>query len=350
MTKKFWALLQPMAGDQLRRVVGEAEEAGLEGLWVPQLFSPPFPTMAAVAMASQSLKVGSGIALAFTRSPVETALLALDVDLLSGGRTVLGIGTSTRDLNERLHGATYGKPVEHLREVVRSVRDVIARGHTGELGLYEGPYHRFDLRGFLLTGPPVRKSIPIYLPALFESTIRLAGEVADGLAGHPMWTIDWVKTRMTDVLHQGLAAAGQKREEFHVNLYVYVAIAKDRRQAIHDARGTVAFYAGIAQYEKYFARHGFGDAARTVATAAARGDRRAMVQAVPDEMVESFVIAGTREEAEARIEELGRHADSITLIPPGTGNSLAAERVAEYQNAIATTFYPIPRRGARSAP
>jgi alkanesulfonate monooxygenase SsuD/methylene tetrahydromethanopterin reductase-like flavin-dependent oxidoreductase (luciferase family) len=66
------------------------------------------------------------------------------------------------------------------------VRDVIERGHTGELGAYEGEYHRFDLTGFRLGGPRVRKSIPIFLPALFESSIRLAGEIGDGLAGHPV--------------------------------------------------------------------------------------------------------------------------------------------------------------------
>jgi alkanesulfonate monooxygenase SsuD/methylene tetrahydromethanopterin reductase-like flavin-dependent oxidoreductase (luciferase family) len=128
MVRKFWSMLQSMPADELQRFVREAEDRGLEGIWVPQLFSPPFPTMAAIAMASHSLKIGSGIALAFTRSPVETALSALDVDAISGGRTVLGIGTSTRDLNERLHGATYGKPIAHLREVVRMVRGVIEEG------------------------------------------------------------------------------------------------------------------------------------------------------------------------------------------------------------------------------
>lgn len=343
MATKYWAMVQPMPAEALQRVVREAEDSGLEGIWVPQLFSPPFPAMAAAAMASQSLKIGSGVALAFTRSPVETALNALDVDVISGGRAVLGIGTSTRDLNEGLHGVIYGKPVAHLREVVRIVRDVIEKAHTGELGVYEGAYHRVDLRRFRSSGTPVRKSIPIYLPALFESTIRLAAEVADGLMGHPVWTAGWVKNQMTGILNQGLAAAGRKREDFHVNLYVYVAIAKYRRQAIDDARGTVAFYSSIAQYEKYYAAHGFGDAARAVVAAASRNDPRGMLAATPDEMVDTFVVAGTPDEARARVEELGRYADSITLLPPGTGDSLRADRIAEYRDAIAATFYP-PRR------
>jgi len=149
-----------------------------------------------------------------------------------------------------------------------------------------------------------------------------------------------VKSQVTPVLSESLATARRKRENFHVNLYVYVAIAAERRRAIDDARGTVAFYSSIAQYEKYYAAHGFGDAARAVAAAAARGDAPAMVAAVPDEMVETFVVAGPRDEARARVEELGRHADSITLLPPGTGGTLGAERIAEYRRAIAATFHP----------
>jgi alkanesulfonate monooxygenase SsuD/methylene tetrahydromethanopterin reductase-like flavin-dependent oxidoreductase (luciferase family) len=141
-----------------------------------------------------------------------------------------------------------------------------------------------------------------------------------------------------------LAAAGRKREDFQVNLYVYVAIAKDRRQAIDDARGTVAFYSSIAQYEKYYAAHGFGDAARAVASAASRNDVRGMIAAVPDEMVEAFAVTGTRDEALARVEELGRYADSITVIPPGTGNSLPPEKIALYRDAIAATLRAALRR------
>ena len=118
-----------------------------------------------------------------------------------------------------------------------------------------------------------------------------------------------------------------------------MAIAEDRRRAIDEARGTVAFYSSIAQYEKYFTAHGFGDAARAVAAAAARGDARAMVAAVPDEMVEEFVAVGTPDEVRARVDELGRLAESITLIPPGTGGTLDSQRVAAYGRAIAETFF-----------
>lgn len=340
MTTKIWTFLESMPAREFERAVREAEAAGLDGVWIPQLFSPPFPAMAAAAMVSTRLQIGSGIALAFTRSPLETALSALEIDVLSGGRTVLGLGTSVQMLNENLHGAVYGKPLAHLREVVRIVRDVIERGDTGELGVYEGEYHRADLRGFRLGGPRVRPSIPIYLPALFESSIRLAGEIGDGLAGHPLWSLCWVENEMTRALAEGLAKGGRRREAFHVGLWAYVAIDADRQRAIDEARATLAFYTGIAQYERYYAAHGFGDAARAVVAATAKGDVAAAVAAIPDEMVTTFMIAGTPDEVRQRVEQLAGHADSLTLLPPGSGGTLAGERVRAHRKAIADTFYP----------
>ena len=145
---------------------------------------------------------------------------------------------------------------------------------------------------------------------------------------------------MRRLLAEGLAKAGRKREDFHVSLWSYVAIDADRKRAIDDARGTLAFYSGIAQYERYYAAHGFGDAARAVAAATAKGDFPAAIAAVPDEMVTTFMAAGTPDEVRERIEALGRSADSLTLLPPGTGGTLPVERVRAYRRAIAETFYP----------
>jgi probable F420-dependent oxidoreductase len=334
--RNYWQLIMAAPADKLARTVREAEDAGLEGIWVPQLYSPPFVTLAAAAMASHRLLLGSGIALAFTRSPVETALNALDLDTISGGRTVLGLGTSIRSFNEDVHGVTYGKPVAHLREVVEIVRAVTTGGHTGKLGKIEGKYHTHDLRDARF-GKPVRERIPIWVPALFENTVRMAAEVADGLIGHPVWSARWVANEASRTLAEALAKTGRKRADLKVNLWIYTCINKDRQRAIDDARGTVAFYAQIAQYEKYFAAHGFGAQSRAIREAASRKDFDGMKKAVPDEMVTTFAIAGTPDEGRERVEEFWKVADSITLSPP---NSLIdGASIASYQKAIAETFY-----------
>jgi len=248
---------------------------------------------------------------------------------------VLGLGTSVRDWNERVHGMVYGKPVAHLREIVTTVRAIIEKGHTGELGEIDGAYHRLDLRSFTIR-KPVRGSIPIYVPALFEKTVTLAGEAADGLLGHPVWSQRWVEAQSLR-LNEALAARGRKRADFHVNLWNYAAIASDRKQAIDDMRGTVAFYSSIAQYQKYYAAHGFGPQADAVIAAAARKDTAAMLKAVPDEMVTTFAVAGTPDEVRERVAKLWHYADSMTLSPPQY--FVPPGRLNEYRTALMETLY-----------
>ncbi len=336
MKHDYWEIVGAMPAADLSDLMRRFEDLGLYGAWSPQLHAPPFPTLAAAAMATKRLKLGSGIALAFTRSPMETALNALDIDRLSGGRMVLGLGTSVRDWNERAHGVVYGKPISHLREIVTTVRSIIEKGHTGELGQIDGAYHKLDLRGFNTGRKPVRSSIPIYVPALFETTVVMAGEVGDGLLGHPVWSLKWI-TEQSSRLDKTLAAKGRKRADFHVNLWNYAAIAKDRKQAIDDMRGTVAFYSSIAQYQKYYAAQGFGAEANKVIEAAARKDTAAMLKAVPDEMVTTFAIASTPDDARERVSKMWDHADSMTLSPPQY--FVPPARLAEYRTALADTLY-----------
>ncbi|MDB5107250.1 MAG: oxidoreductase, partial [Candidatus Binatus sp.] len=179
-------------------------------------------------------------------------------------------------------------------------------------------------------------SIPIYLPALFGNTVHLAAEIADGLLGHPVWSLQWTAEQCAE-LEKKLVAARRWRDRFHVSLWSYVAIANDRRQAIDDMRGTVAFYSSVAQYEKYYAAHGFGAEARAVVEAAARKDNAAMLKAVPDEMVTTFALAGTPDEVRERVEKMWKYADSMTLMTPMY--FISGGRVAEYRAAIVDHLY-----------
>ena len=335
--RRYWGLLFPSDAATMTQVAQGCEAAGLEGIWAVQLYGPPFLPLAAAAMVTKRVKLGSGVALAFTRSPLESALSAIDIDTMSGGRMVLGLGTSIRWWNESWHGVAYGKPIAHLREVVRIVREIIAGAHGGKLGKIDGEYHKLDLKGFSTMAPTVRNRIPIYLPAVFENGVRLAGEIADGLAGHPIWSARWIENEVRNSLAASLKQAGRLRSEFDLNVWAFVTIDQDRKRAISDARATVAFYSSMAQYEKYFAAHGFGAEARAACVAAQAGDRAAMVAAISDEMVTTFAVAGTPEEVRARVEKLWESADSMTLAPPAVG--LDGESIARHQTAIAQMFY-----------
>lgn len=326
-----------MPAPMLAAQASQMEALGLEGVFAPQVFGPPFIPLAVAAGATTRLQLAAGIALAFTRSPFETAVAAMDMDTVSGGRFVLGLGTSVRSWSEGFFGMPYGKPVEHLREVIEIVRLVVGKSHTGELTRYEGKYYQLDFSEFQGLRPPLRTHIPIWVAGLRQPLLRLGAEVADGVIGHPIWSIEWATTRVMDDIKAGLAKAGRQRSDLEFNLWLLVAPNNDRRQAIEDARATVAFYGGVEQYEPYFAAHGFGREARALQEGVKRGDFLSVKHLVTDEMAQTFVICGKPDEVKARLEKVWEVADSVSLGPPAIG--LSPDQMNSYAVEIARLFY-----------
>jgi probable F420-dependent oxidoreductase len=315
------------------------EDAGLEGLFAVQVYSTPFIPLAAAATATSRIRLASGIALAFVRSPYETALAAMDLDRISGGRFTLGLGCSVRAWSEEIYGMPYGKPLEHMREVVEIIRMVIGKSHTGELGAYDGVYHKHDFSGLQWTTPPppLRTDIPVWIAALRQPLVSLAAEIGDGVMGHPIWSIPWATTKIPEALERGLKRGGKQRSDIEVNMAFFVAINNDRAEAVNDARATTAFYAAAEQYEEYFAAHGFREEARRCQEAAQHGGYQNAAHLVPDEMAETFVVCGTPDEVRKKIEPVWEIADSLWLVPPAY--ALPPQKLMAYVGAIASTFY-----------
>lgn len=334
---KYWGTIVPLPGQLLTAQAQQLEALGLEGLFAPQVYGPPFVPLAAAAAVTSRVRLATGIAIAFTRSPFETATAAMDLDRISNGRFTLGLGTSVQAWNEGYFGVEYGKPIEHLREVIEIVRLVIGKAHTGELTRYDGRYHRLDFSTFNPIGPPVRTEISVWIAALRTPLVRLAGEIADGVIGHPIWSIDWATTKVMDDLRAGLAKGGRNRKDIEFNMWLFVAPNEDTAQAVEDARATVAFYGGIAQYEGYFAAHGFRKEAQALQEGVARGDALSVKHLVTDEMARTFVVCGTADEVRARVSAIWENADSACLSPPVYG--LDAGAVLRYGARIAEIFY-----------
>ena len=335
--KRMWAQLPVLPAQELVPLVQRWEADGIEGVWVPQIFGLPQVTLAAAAAVTRRIKLGSGIALAFTRSPLETACSVIDLDHISNGRAVLGLGSSAQSQIEGSFGMPYGKPLAHMREVVSQVRAVIEKGHTGELQLLEGEFTTLDLSRFRLTGPALRSAIPIYLPAIFEKACAQAGEIADGLLGHPLWTTQWIHEKVETHLRKGLEKAGKKRSDFDLNLMIFTVINDDLEEAINDARANIAFYTQSRQYLRYFEAIGFGEKALAIQKAFSQQDFAAMSQACPDEMVRAITILGSAEEVEAQVLDRARFADSITPVVPQFG--IEDSKAAIYRDRIADLFF-----------
>ncbi len=340
--KPVWAELPVLPAADLVPLVQGWERAGVEGVWAPQIFGAPFTVLAAAAAVTSRIKLGTGIALAFTRSPPETACSAIDLDHISDGRAVLGLGSSAQSQIEGSFGMAYGKPLAHMREVVEQVRAVIAQGHTGDLARLEGHYHTLDLSHFRLVRPARRGTIPVYLPAVFEKACEQAGAIADGLLGHPLWTTGWLRDRAIPSLRAGLDQAGRARSAIDVNLMLFTVINPDRAQAIADARANIAFYTQSPQYLRYFTEIGFGAEAQAIQAAFAAQDYAAMAAACPDEMVCAITLLGPAEEVREHVAERAAYADSITPVVPQFG--MAPDKAALYRQRIADLFYPVTSR------
>ena len=336
-----WSFLTPFVpGEVLTAQAQQIESMGLAGIFAPAIYSSPFVTLAYCAAATERIQLASGIQIAFTETPFEIAMNAMDLDRISDGRFTLGLGTSVESWVSGFHGnANYGKPVEHLRETIEIIRLVIEKSHIpGALSKYEGKYNQHDWSTFLGNfAPPLREKIPIWIGANQKGLTRLAGEIADGFIDHPIHGPRWAANQGSQALKEGLDKAGRKREDIHWSAWFWVAVNNDRAEAINDAKATVAFYAGIRQYRPMFTEMGFGAEAGACCDAMEQGDMAGWIGAVTDEMAEAFVILGSADDCRKRVEEVWEVADSFCLCPPLGG--LPPEKIMYYIGGIAETFY-----------
>jgi probable F420-dependent oxidoreductase len=321
------------AADDLARAAAQAEAAGFDSLWTAEMFHDPFLPLSAAATSTASIGLGTSIALAFVRSPWVTALASLDLDVLSGGRFTLGLGTGLKRFNERWHGVAYGKPTPHIREVVQLVRLITENAHRGEPIKFRGQYYDLDIQGWRRPVEPVRR-LPIYLAGVREGMIRTAAGVADGLLGHPLYSLRWTRDVVIPSLVRGLRDANRQRDDFRLCLGVCCAIDTDVARARRAAAATIAFYATVQTYEPLFAD--FPVETQGIQAADLRNDPASMIDAVTDDMVDTFAAAGTPDEVRRKVSEYSALADSVILSPPD--QLLPSAETERYRHAIIETF------------
>lgn len=333
---RYWSVLQPMPAPFLVELAKQAEAQGIHGCFSPQVYGPPFLPLAVAAGVTERIQLASGIAIASARSPFETAMAAIDMDRISMGRFVLGIGASVLAWSRGVFGAPEHKPLAHLRETVEAVRHIVLGAATG-IEPFEGAYYSADFKAYQPIEAPLRDRIPIWIAALRAPMVRLAAEIGDGVIGHPMWSAEWAVKHMQPELEAALSKAGRKRQDIEVNLWPWAAPNPDEAEAIEDARPTMAFYGGVKQYESFFEAHGFLDVARKLQEGVQRGDYQSVAHLVPDEMVRTFVALGEPEKVREQIGKFASVADSLCIVPPVY--ALPPEKVLTYMDTIARTFY-----------
>ena len=310
-----------------------AEEAGAEVLWVSELHRSATISAAALAQETQNIKIGTSIALAFTRSPMITALEALDLDELSDGRFILGLGSGVQRLNELWHNVTFGKAVPHMRETVRNIRHFWESCESGEEIALEGDYQPMHIRGYERPFAVRRTDIPVYLAAMGPLMTRLAGTIGDGWISHELCSPSYLSQFTLPEIETGIAASpGKQRSDFDVVVSACCSVDEDPKEAHRRVAGLVGFYASVRTYADFFDFHGLAEEQQRVIEAFRAGQGADyLADSVSEDMVSALTMTGRRDEVAEKIVAYRGLADSVKLSPPTHGISGADTRVAQDQ-------------------
>jgi F420-dependent oxidoreductase-like protein len=326
----YWGL--GLSAPQQLELVLEAERLGYDSVWTAEAYGSDAATVLAwLAQATERIRLGSAIFQMPARSPAMTAMTAATIDQLSGGRMLLGIGTSGPQVAEGWHGQRFGRMLQRTREYVEVLRMALARervvykGETLELPLPDGPG-----KALKLTIAPVQERIPIYIAAIGPKNTELTAEIADG----------WLPTLFSPehvaefrpLLEAGFARAGKSYADFDIVPTVNVMISDDLDAARDAMRHYIALYVGGMGsrkqnfYNALVCRYGFEDAAARVQELYLEGRKDEAAAALPGELIDTLTLVGPAERVRERI---GVYRDA------GVGTLMVAPMAWTFEDRLA---------------
>jgi F420-dependent oxidoreductase-like protein len=293
--------------DITRSYIQAADRLGYDTMWVAEAYGwDAFTVLTDIAARTERIKLGTGIVNVFSRSPALLAQTAASLDSLSGGRFVLGLGTSGHQVIEGWHGVKFERGVRRMRETMEIVRTVLRR----ERLVYDGEIFHADM-GLKLITHPVRDRIPIYLATLTPSGVALAGEMADGWLP-VMFSVRHFDTVMRPQLEKGAARAGRSLDELSVCVSQPVIVTDDLERGRDAVRPRLALYIGGMgsreknYYNELFRRYGFEAEARRIQDLYLDRRREEAMAALTPEMIDLVTVIGPVEECRRRLDELER--------------------------------------------
>jgi F420-dependent oxidoreductase-like protein len=313
----YWGM--GLTAAQQLDIAHTAEDLGYDSIWAAEAYGSDAATVLAwLAGSTSRIKLGAGIFQIPGRSAAMTAMTAATIDQLSGGRMLLGLGTSGPQVSEGWHGVRFPHQVERTRDYVAVVRMALAHkkveysGETLQLPLPDGPG-----KALKLTIRPVQEHIPIYLAVLGPKNVALAGEIADGWL--PVFFSPEHVSKLRAPLEEGAARAGRTLDGFRICPQVNVMISDDIASARDTMRPVLALYIGGMGsreqnfYNRLVSSYGFESAAREVQELYLDGKRVAAMEALPDELIDMTCLVGPRDRVRERMRAF-RDAGVETLI------------------------------------
>ena len=282
-----------------------AEELGFDGLWTTESQHDPFIPLALASQTTSRLTLGTAIAVAFPRSPTITAHTSWDLQALSQGRFILGLGTQVRGHIERRFGLQWESPGPKLREYILALRAIWDCWQHGTPLSYTAKFYNLSLMTpFFSPGAIGHSRPPIYIAGVNPHMCRLAGELCDGFHVHPLHSVKYLREAVIPHVEEGARRAGRPRSAVTLFAPVFVVTGKNRQdmQAAKAAvKRQIAFYASTRNYRPILDLHGWGEIGPILTQKAAAGDWEGMAGEITDTMLEEFAVVGPEEEIPERL-------------------------------------------------
>jgi probable F420-dependent oxidoreductase len=290
-------------GDYLKgidRTARAAEDLGFAGLWTSETKHDAFLPLAIAANETHQIKLGTSVAIAFSRSPMETAQTAWDLQDLSDGRFVLGLGTQVKAHVTRRFSMPWGKPAARLREYIMALREIWDSFQNEGPPQFEGEFYRHTLMTpFFNPGPIDHPEIPVYIAGVNTRLARLAGEICNGFHVHPFHSPEYVRRTVIPSIAEGAKQANRDPGQVTLATSVFTISAESEEEAAkqrESVRAQISFYASTPTYHTVLEAHGWEEAGEKLGTMAREKKWREMPALVTDEMLAAFAIEAAPDE------------------------------------------------------
>jgi len=299
-------------------VVAAARDRGYDGWFVSETVHDPFLAAAVAGTVSGGMQIGTAIAVAFPRSPMHVAYAAHDLQALTGGRFVLGLGSQIKPHIEKRFSTEWSRPAARMREYVLALRAIWHAWRTGERLSFRGEFTSHTLMTPFFTPQDHGHPDPaVWLAAVGPLMTRVTGEVADGLIAHAFSTPRYLAEVTLPNLEEGAAATGRDRSDIEVVLPVFVISGRTEEQrAASEAvvRGQLSFYGSTPAYKGVLELHGWGDLHHRLHNASLENRWEEMPAMIPTEVLETFAVIAEPDEVGAAVRDRYRGlADRISL-------------------------------------
>ncbi len=310
--------LEGLSPSSMASSARRAEELGFAGLMTAEASHEPYLPLMLAAEHTERIDLLTGIALAFTRSPMTTAYTAWDLQRYTKGRFILGLGTQIKAHNEKRFSVPWDRPGPRLRDLVLSLRAIWDCWQNGGRLRHEGEFYKFSLMTpFFNPGPQEHPGVPVYIAGVNPYMCRLAGELCDGFHVHPIHTVKYLTEVVRPLVAEGAARSGRDPAEVKYVSGCFVVFAdsdEERERWTGVTKQQIAFYASTPAYKSILAVHGWEELGPRLTELSKAGKWEDMASLVSDEMLSVMAVIGRRDEIAAKL--IGKYSgllDRITL-------------------------------------